>query len=377
MSNDGLMSKRQAKINKKLAVCLAALMAWLLGVAPAVAQIRLVDAADSLPVVGAMVSTLGGRYLGMTDEEGRLPKEAEAARRLSLRHVAYQTRDVSLDTLKADVVTMALMPLQMAEVEVQGPKITHKYMRSYYRFVQTRDSVVQYVREGYFDSFLDLKKNSVKGHIAYERFLVAPNVGRKYNGKLHADAFLNVIEIVADGKLPKAADIQRDADSVTADAYYTHDRYGHVARYVRRPRGQGMTYVFDNLMAGEKEQAQSLWMLKMFGYKKMVVTENTRTQSYLTSADTTANGKMVGSFLNMRIECQLKHDGAPHDYLVVGEIYDAETRYVTKEQRDTLWKHPDTSMPIAPPAAVPALPAWQQRAVEQMTESHEKDGGLI
>lgn len=325
------------------------------------AQVRIIDAADSVPVVGAIVTSQNGNYLGMTGENGVLPKKAMRERRLNIRHVAYETLDVTLG--KDSLLAMSALPQTIDEVLVLGPQMTHHYTRSYFRIYQLRDSVLQYARVGYLDTFYKLSDKSYKYHVVMERFLVSPDAERKKNGALHSDFFLGIIKVTSGG-LPSPDGIRSRADSVSSDAFYVHNKQGDILQYVRLNRKQGTAYVFQDVLAESDGDAFSPLMLKLLGFKDCRITESTRNQTYTITDDDTE--RMTGSYLTMSIEAQFRRDSVGHDYQIFGEIYPASVRYITREQSKDLWKHPPVDDAIMPPEGKAALPDYLQEAMSKM-----------
>lgn len=353
------VNKRAKKDGFSMKSLLTALLVLL--ALPSLAQVRVVDAADSVPVVGAIVTTPSGSYLGMTGEGGALPEKALRERTLNIRHVAYETLNATV--VNDSLITMTALPQVLDEVTVTGPQMTHKYMRSYFRIYQLRDSVLQYARVGYLDAFYSLKDESYKYHVVSERFLVSPDVQRKKSGALHSDLFLGIIKVSAGG-LPDPDAIRQQADSIASDAFYVHDNSGHVRQYVRLNRKQQTAYVFQNMSDESDRDTFAPVMLMLLGFKDCRITESTRNQTYTLSGDSIES--CTGSYLTMRIEAQFRRDSTSHDYQLFGEIYPATSRCITREQRKELWKHPPVDDVIMPPEGKAALPDYLQEAMSKM-----------
>lgn len=144
-------------------------------------QFQVVDT-DGQPIPYVCVTNESGILVGTTDEGGRV-EDAKGRKILSLSHVAYKAKNVSTDTLAADVIVMEDVDFVLGEVTVKPKELL--YVQTYFRLIYFDDEGPLYYRGGVMDNTYEIAKKKVstkkrtlaKGQNGLLRFLISSIVG--------------------------------------------------------------------------------------------------------------------------------------------------------------------------------------------------------
>ena len=270
----------------------------------AAAQIKVVDRSDGSAVPFASVITADGRMLGMTDEQGLLPEEADTVAEFCVRHICYETFTAGPSDRKRGLIELTPQLYDVGSVTVRNSPHEYLRMRSYCRYYSsdTKDSVRIYT-ESIVDYYMPLNKKKKKK--AFTKIRAVRNYGiiklfdrdsTYYNeGPQQTSSeckmkgvFSDKILLINDKKYSK---INRSA---TVDVLNGK----HYPKAVYRRNADVTTFQCD-LLADKKDHSYGFWGLKLLGIT-MEVSDAVVVDMYRTNAANTFGlSNMIGRSFTM------------------------------------------------------------------------------
>lgn len=339
------------------------------------ARFKVIDALDGKPIEKVTVTGDHGLYIGTTDKAGLLPDKAAEQTRISLRHIAYKTLDVT--TANCDSI-LCLEPnaYDIPEVTVSIPARYILYTRSYFRVYQLQDSALVYFKEGFMDTFLGKHSFSVNTieHNVRTRMFVSPNVERKKNGKIKSDSWLFQImgpTFIGD----RYTDVRADADSTAENEWFQFYRNGQLKECYRRYPDRGITTNERHLNLS-KDGDLNLWAIKVAGgFSQFSMVNEREDLIYKSTKDTLKLEDLISDQDRAQVIMQRRGETKEHRLDLYGEVYLLSHKLVTKDQMELLYHHPE---PITVkwdqlPDYIPSLPEEIARAKAGMILYKEKD----
>lgn len=271
----------------------------------AAAQVKVVDRSDGSAVPFASVITADGRMLGMTDEQGLLPEEADTVAEFCVRHICYETFTAGLSDRKRGLIELTPQVYDVGSVTVRNSPHEYLRMRSYRRYYSsdTKDSARIYT-ESIVDYYIPLKKKPNKKN-SFIKIRAARNYGiiklagrdstyynerprRTSSEREMEEMFSDDILLINDKKYSK---INRSA---TVDVLNGK----HWPKAVYRRNADVTTFQCDQL-ADKKDHSYGFWGLKLLGIT-MEVSDAVVTEMYRTnSANSFGLPDMIGRSMTM------------------------------------------------------------------------------
>jgi hypothetical protein len=337
------------------------------------AQIKVIDEINRQPLVSVTITGTSGAFIGLTDAKGFLPSGAYKEAKISLRHVAYKTRNLKMKEVKDSAITLTPNIQQITEVMVKGPKITYLQLRGYFRLYQAKDSALEYYKDGYMDSFIRKGLGS-REHKLKTRVLVDKNALTKEGNKSKDSWIQDLMDPTClDNDI--ANTIISNADSINADSneYFLHNLKGRIKGYAKKNKEAGILTAEKDELAFKENGELNLWAMRLFGFRKFHVTAFTSSEAYHCLKDTVTLKDMVGFFTHMRIITRLKGDTEDRTLDIYGEYYVTEKRFLTTEQMKERWNTPFEMKGMTIPETVPKLPEALENNLKKMVPYKSED----
>lgn len=320
------------------------------------AQIRVVDKNDNSPVANAQVFAEHGRMVGITDNNGLMPKEASAEKRLWIQHISYKTTDVKVKNIKDNTIELTPNAYNIDEVNVSAPKHDYLRIRGYFRYYAMVDSVPQFYCEGIEDQYvsMDGKKTQVK-----------VLVQRKMKSATSNDddyAIRDIAKAVVDNSLPDFLKKKGIKDVGVFKGPYDTD-----AGFIHTDANSGITTIQLDYLAFNKDHKLNLAFLKLLG-----ITMNTDVFVKNETFSKNGNDFPITNFMNIQeysrwfMKTKKMPALVPYDFF--GEFFATEHEFVSKETMKQRMKDSSEKVEMKVPDSVPQLIGNISDAVSKMTE---------
>ena len=334
-------------------------------------QTRVLDVTDSLPIAKATVIDASGRVVGMTDSRGHLPKNVVLKKNFSIRHIAYQTLMVEQLLQNDSLLFMTPAMFGLSEVKVTSAKLEYLYLRSFFRLYQQRDSVLEFYREGYLDSFLKLKKNSGKEKIVRQGTWCDKNIDlSNQKNILHDMVCLVIMEPSLVGK-PIVQYLRKKELEQNEDTLVYRKRNGNEAGFIHVNHEAGITIAQRDYIAFQKDHSYNLWGLKILGLRDFEITCNEGMEVY-TSIGEDVDYKSLQSYIDkMEVNIRTKKRGKYKVYCFL-ESYVVDRRLLTKEQMKQMWNKPEPVDEDLKKEFVPQMGKVYEEKIKEMVRFRPK-----
>ncbi len=125
------------------------------------AQSHLRDSKTKEPIPYARILNHQGMLIAVSDIEGRIPKLKLTKDSVSIEHIAYISKKLSVQELNEDVF-LEEKSIPLNECLVTAKKVDYLRLRTYYRSLQLNDSITKYACEGIMDFYIKLSNHKVK-----------------------------------------------------------------------------------------------------------------------------------------------------------------------------------------------------------------------
>lgn len=330
----------------------------------AVAQTKVVDRSDGSVVPFASVITADGRLLGMTDEQGLLPAEADTVAEFSIRHLCYETFTAGASDRKRGLIELTPQVYDVGSVTVRNSPHDYLRMRSYRRFYlsDTKDSVRNYT-ESIVDYYMPLKKkpnkkNSFIKTRAARNYGIVKRAGRDsiyYNEKPRQPRSEREAEELFMGNMLLINDKKYSRINRSANVDVMNGK--HWPKAVYRRNADVTTFQCDQL-ADKKDHSYGFWGLKLLGIT-MEISEAVVTEMYRTNAANIFGlPDMIGRSLAMTVTIGHKSMAKTYGSKFVSmksnmEMYFIDMAYMSEAEARAEKEEPLTGINFEVPAHAP------------------------
>lgn len=321
----------------------------LLSVLVATAKIKVVDATNATPIVGASVFSLTGTMIGTTDSVGYVPDAAEKCESITLRHVAYESQSTKVADVNNGVIELTPRTFALDEINITAGKDRSKMrIECFFRIYSSADADVdkaEELTEGKLSYYLSLGKSDT----AYPNVICSKTY--VHNLKADKDTFfisskdddLNVmlckqlIQLstppIIESKSFAAIDRSLPFDTIQGKRY---------PKCVYNCGAETATVQVDHL-ADAKDHVLSPAILKMFGLTtdidKMFYTETYRkTENDKYTSEDMIGSSMVMSFLGKGRLWKKKLKGNEVRTNIYMEMFVTDITYLSKTEAKEMKK---------------------------------------
>lgn len=140
------------------------------------AQVRVADAENAAPVPYANVYNAAGNFLGTTDADGLLPRQALREASIAVSHINYQSETVLTDTLRCGTIALRPITYRIGDVDVSTESLDYIRVSTYVRQYQIADSLPVSYSEGIYDFYFPRKNGRAKRHTVAAREVMREDI---------------------------------------------------------------------------------------------------------------------------------------------------------------------------------------------------------
>ncbi|MBP5561484.1 MAG: hypothetical protein J6X70_06785 [Muribaculaceae bacterium] len=334
-------------------------------------QLRIVDM-QGQPIPYVCVTNERGVLVGTTDEEG-LVEDAKGQKLLALSHVAYKAKNVSTDTLAADIIVMDDVDFVLGEVTVKPKELL--YVQTYFRLIYFDDEGPLYYRGGVVDNTYEIAKKKVsskkrtlaKGQNGLLRFLISSIVGGRIDemGSIEERSMYDRIVSGAEkGKLTLGDEVmgrRTISDTISALGYVETDTAARLR-----------TTYFNRWAFSDHVKATEL---RAKGKENKIKERTPGVESFCEVYNIDESGhSSVSDFVMRQMLVGKKHRGGEGEYVIMLQTYTTDRNYIDKKEFKQLRKENEVEMKIQElrnfekAHNIPPLPENVQAAVDQLFE---------
>ena len=324
----------------------------------------------------ASVLTQEAEYIGTTDLDGVLP-DAKGAKAVTITHVAFKSKDVTLDG-KDIRVTLEDADFSLPEITVQPKPLV--YVQTYYRLYvhSEKDGIVCY-RAGLTDNAYDPQKKKVSA--STDHVMMAKNSIIKIAMKMfgsYLDALSHIKAGKVEDRLVKAGkEIGLTITSVAPDKKRISDNWGTIG-YITDDKGAGLRRFSYDTQQIIMHQLEARGKDKMLAKAEKIYSKRqNQTETDYTIYLIDDKGDYAPEDFVMRQSLQSYDevsDGKTNHYVYGLQVFTIERAYVTKEELKQRKKDNKIKMNLSniqqfeQQHNIPPLPASVRKAVYGMTE---------
>lgn len=333
---------------KKFLLAIFALMTFGMS---ASAQVRVVDADNNEPVDAASVFNNDTKTLiGLTDEQGTMPKGAEKAGSLIVQHINYGSMKIAAADIKNDTIRMKSLTFSMPEVTVEKDPDKILRMKTYIRSY----------------SYVCDKPMKVSESICYLYF----KNGEEGRPKVKKMSELAYTDVKALGEQSTAIQVFADDDESQFFRIHNYPLYDALKEGARVTghRGDRKVCVYhmkeDSLKQTCEITLDSGYVDRPFNFPlfRISISDHYRSEKY-----TTAYGKpKLVNLLSCMNKYRVTMNKTKKTVDIVAEYYPLEFDYVTKDEMKEQRKDKQR-VKFERPAGMPPLVSVMEEAKKTMT----------